>query len=52
MIKVSDEDIEAVMKEFGIKDKEDFEEWVKSDITEWLELNAKCYVEDRGGDDV
>jgi len=40
------------MKEFGIKDKEDFEEWVKSDITESLELNAKCYVEDRGGDDV
>jgi len=48
MIEVSDEDIEEVMKEFSIKDKEEFEEWVKSDIIEWLEVNAKCYVEDRG----
>jgi hypothetical protein len=51
MIEVSDEDIEEVMKEFGIKDKNEFEEWVKSDITEWLKVNAKCYVEDRGGED-
>jgi len=49
MIKVSDKEIEEVMKEFDIKDKEDFEEWVKSDTIEWLEVNAKCYVEDRDG---
>jgi hypothetical protein len=49
MIKVSDKDIEEVMKEFDIKDKEEFEEWVKSDIIEWLEVNAKCFVEDRDG---
>ena len=49
MIKVSDKDIEEVMKEFDIKDKENFEEWVKNDIIEWLEVNAKCYVEDRNG---
>jgi hypothetical protein len=42
MIKVSDKEIKEVMKAFGIKDKKEFEEWVKSDITEWLELNAKC----------
>jgi len=47
MIKVSDKEIEEVMKEFDIKDKEEFEEWVKSDVIEWLEVNAKCYVEDR-----
>ena len=47
MIKVSDKEIEEVMKEFDIKDKGNFEEWVKSDIIEWLEVNAKCYVEDR-----
>lgn len=42
MIKVSDKEIKEVMKDFSIKDKKDFEEWVKSDIIEWLELNAKC----------
>jgi len=51
MIKVSDKEIKEVMKAFGIKDKKEFEEWVKSDITEWLEVNAKCFVEDRGGED-